>query len=509
MLLATSTCRCSLTILSVLLLITPRFTYYRTKPRRANVLSQNDDDVPHVTAIRPCKGYEPFLYECLVAALQQDYPTSKLTVSFCVPSKHDDAWPTIEKVLRDYPQHDARAYVEEEDTRLLGTNSNIGPNPKIRNMSRAYSEAKGDLIWIVDCNVWLNPGACGRMVDKLCGFGPDDTPSRPYKLVHHLPLAVDVSETQSRKMLSRYDAAYDGTDTSPLSSAQATSTPGCFGGRLDELFLSSAHAKMYVAINVVAVAPCIVGKSSMFRRSHLDSLTDGCGIDYFSYNICEDHLIGDLLWRSKLPRDHRGLKHKNHGLVMGDFAIQPVAGMSVANYIARRVRWLRVRKFTVPAATLVEPGTESILCSFYGGFGATTSRHTQHLFGSTWTVTMFWWVISIIVWASVDRLVYILLQSGLTVEEPSKAPPFAKPPREVSTWSARRSVTPWAKAWAGREFLALPVWLWAIWGGVTVTWRDKKLWVGMDMKVHEIEDRQRLQNGNGPWSASEAGKKRI
>ena len=37
-----------------------------------------------------------------------------------------------------------------------------------------------------------------------------------------------------------------------------------------------------------------------------------------------------------------------------------------------------------------------------------------------------------------------------------------------------------------REALTLPIWTWAIWGGVTVVWRDKKLWVGLDMKVHEV-----------------------
>jgi len=45
----------------------------------------------------------------------------------------------------------------------------------------------------------------------------------------------------------------------------------------------------------------------------------------------------------------------------------------------------------------------------------------------------------------------------------------------------------WLKAWLSREALALPVWTWAIWGGATVVWRDKKLWVGFDMKVYELD----------------------
>lgn len=43
---------------------------------------------------------------------------------------------------------------------------------------------------------------------------------------------------------------------------------------LEELFLSTSHAKFYTAISTVAVAPCIVGKSNMFRRSHLNALTN-------------------------------------------------------------------------------------------------------------------------------------------------------------------------------------------------------------------------------------------
>jgi ceramide glucosyltransferase len=45
-------------------------------------------------------------------------------------------------------------------------------------------------------------------------------------------------------------------------------------------------------------------------------------------------------------------------------------------------------------------------------------------------------------------------------------------------------------AWIGREVSALPIWIIAFWGGVTVEWRGRKFWVGLDMKVHEILDRE-------------------
>ena len=70
------------------------------------------------------------------------------------------------------------------------------------------------------------------------------------------------------------------------------------------------------------------------------------------------------------------------------------------------------------------------------------------------------------------------------MEAVDNVPPFARPPTGIS----RRSFLHWLTAWIGREALALPIWFWAFWGGVTVVWRDRKFWVGMDMKVHEIKN---------------------
>lgn len=463
------------------------------------------------------------MYECLAATCQQDYPRDKLTVHICISTRDDAAYQTVKRVVIDFPEHDVRLFIEDEDPMLVEGNAHprpFGPNPKIRNMSRSYREAKGDIVWILDCNIWVGSGTCGRMVDTLCGFSSNG-PKRPYKFVHQLPVAVDVDAATSG--IHRNDASiYDSTSSLPARDLDQSNTQHDFigraGGRLDELFLTSSHAKMYVAINTVAVAPCICGKSNMFRASHLNALTNtdgsaetrfGTGLDYFSHNICEDHLIGDLLWKSDTPAAVRaitgGLRMRNHGLVYGDIAIQPVAGMSILNYAARRVRWLRVRKFTVPVATLVEPGTESIVCSAMGAWGLTTSDFTKAIFGATWTSYAAWMLSSLAVWALVDRCVYILLMSGATIEDTqgdskirSNVPVFAKRlPR--APWQARRSFLPWLMAWVGRELLTLPIWTWAIWGGVTVTWRDAKFWVGLDMKVHPLssQDTRQSARSNG------------
>lgn len=426
--------------------------------------------------------------------MKQDYPAQKLTVYFCVSSRDDSAREVIEQLLEEHNGFDAKLLIEDEDPALKS--GGLGPNPKIRNMSRAYREAKGDIVWIVDCNIWSSPSTCARMVDRLCGFSVNGS-VRPFKFVHHLPVAIDVPPEEA----FQYEALTKNTRRQGVQKDYHAKRQA-LGGRLDEAFLSSSHAKMYVAINAVAVAPCICGKSSMFRRSHLNALTNsdystetrfGSGIDYFSENICEDHLIGDLLWKAKIPSTMPGeaKQWRNHGLVWGDLALQPISDMSVSGYIARRVRWLRVRKFTVPVATLVEPGTESILCSVIGAWGLARILVTGHyttFFLSTFTTL---WALSMFMWMMIDWSVYRHLHSGKTIDwkviKQSAVPAFARPVHGSFSRS-RRSFMTWMLSWIARESLTFPIWTWAIWGGVTVVWRDKKLWVGLDMKVHEMDE---------------------
>jgi ceramide glucosyltransferase len=433
--------------------------------------------VPHVTVIRPVKGWEAAWYDCLASTFRQAYPGAKLTIYLCVASADDPSFPYLQRLLREFPDSDARIMVEEQDPVLHGTDghvNNLGPNPKIRNISRAYREAKGDAIWIVDANVWVSKGAVGRMVDKLYGYLPTGARRRPFKFVHQLPLVVDTSSS-------------NGND--PEATSAGVLSYG--GGLLEEMFMSTTHAKFYSAINTVGIAPCIVGKSNMFRKSHLDRLTDpsrnpilpssdasrGRGIDFFSSYICEDHLIGDLLWRSNLPG------YSNHGLVRGDLAIQPTAAMTVADYIARRVRWLRVRKWTVLLATLVEPGVESLLCCAYFAIGLTSlpSNVRPALIPSTWCAAALIWVVGATVWMIVDRIVYAKLHKCQSVEVDVDTPTFAR-----GLGRGTRPFLAWLFAWLGREVLALPIWTWAVLLGATVSWRGKRFVVRMDMSVVEI-----------------------
>lgn len=401
-------------------------------------------------------------------------------------SEDDPAYPTLEKIVEEFsPSFDVRLYVEEYDPLISSLEgSELGPNPKIRNISRAYREAKGELIWIMDCNVWISRGVAGRMVDRLMGFQPDGAQTTPFRFVHLLPLVVDVP-------------AEPDDDTIPTSSLWARiSRLG--GGRLDEMFMATSHAKFYGAINTVGVAPCIIGKSNMFRKAHLDTYTSpehnarlpaadarrGRGTDFFSRYICEDHLIGDLLWNADIPG------YQQHGLVWGDMAIQPVRGVSVAAYCARRVRWLRARKFTVLVATLIEPGVESLLCNFCFAYAATTLPFFHEPFGipRTRAATVLLWAAGLAIWMACDRLVSGRLHACRTVEVDEDTPAFARGPPQ----GRRPFLREWLPAWLAREILAMPIWTWAVLLGTTVTWRGKKFKVHSDMSVealHGVDDR--------------------
>ncbi|KAI5918827.1 glycosyltransferase family 21 protein [Camillea tinctor] len=482
------------------------FRHYSSEPRQPISPTLPKDEIPHVTIIRPAKGLEPALYECLASIFHQSYPKDKLTIYFCVSSKQDPAYPIIRQLLDDYPDFDAKVFVESEDPYLHGEQgnvNNVGPNPKIRNLSRAYREAKGDIIWPLDCNVWIARDVAGRMVDKLCGYLPDNKRTAPYKFVHQLPLVVDTVTSMSHtnaegQALLSGSAVTGGSDTQsnidvPSSVLSRSWAHG--GGRLEEMFMATSHAKFYVAINTVGIAPCIVGKSNMFRKSHLDQATDPArnpilkgtaatlpqGLDHFSSYMCEDHVIGDLLWRTKL------LGFKNHCLVFGDLAIQPMAGMSISAYAARRVRWLRARKWTVLSATLVEHGVESLVCCLYMAFGLTSLPWVHDTFGiaQSWSAFGYYWLAGVTLWILLDRIVFKKLHAGQSIFIDEETPTFAR--GSLRGGAEKRRFDEWFLAWLGREVLALPIWTWAVLLGTRVNWRGKRFRVRSDMLVEAMD----------------------
>ncbi|KAA8912421.1 hypothetical protein FN846DRAFT_903562 [Sphaerosporella brunnea] len=438
----------------------------------------SEAEVPFVSILRPIKGYDPNLDICLSSTCLLDYPRSKFELVFCVASPTDTAIPVINHVLEQYPEMNARLSVGEED---------VGPNPKIRNLSKAYREAVGDIVWVLDCNIWVPPGTLRRSVELL--EGSKTNPG--YKLVHHLPIAVDITNTKSYAGGSRSPTSPTGTSFSLLlakdsdefgESSWLSRILTFGGGRMEESFLSSSHAKFYTAINTLKVAPCVVGKSEMFRRSHLAEVTqDGekSGLLYFSDYICEDHRISEKLFLNLVDDEVSGKrKWGKHGFG-DDLVFQPLQDMAVRDYLARRTRWIRVRKYETLSATIAESMTESITCSLIGSYAATTVPFIASRIGSTWVIFGCCWLLSMCFWAFCDRMLFNFIHSYKCTTMDQSSPNFIVDKKG-------RKLGQWALQWVGREMFAFPLWCCALWPG-PINWRGRLYRIRWsDTKVEEI-----------------------
>jgi ceramide glucosyltransferase len=299
----------------------------------------------------------------------------------------------------------------------LLANDDVGVNPKINNLMRPYTEAAHDILWILDSNVAVAPGTLARAVDILSGPSSSNTdpPRRRIALVHHVPFVI------------------------------SKRSHGSFGAQVEEAFLNTNHAKMYIAINTVAVDSCVIGKSNLLRRSDLECL-DGSlirqqypdneqrrGLAAFGRFLAEDNMIALALWHEL------DLRHD----LSYDIAYHTLEDMSLSDYVRRRVRWIRIRTHMSLAAMILEPFTESVMLS------AIVAMSLRFLTGIP--IQLFV-PAHFILWHLVDLDVYASL---------------AGHPLPLSKWWS------FLVAWLVRELLAFPLWLFAI-SGNKVEWRGKR-----------------------------------
>ncbi|TKY88821.1 hypothetical protein EX895_002062 [Sporisorium graminicola] len=455
---------------------------------------QHADSVPGVSILRPLSGLDSNLFSNLSSSFMQDYPNSRFEV---ILSIRDSTSTESQKVL-----NVARMVVAAHphiDARIIVGDHFAGVNPKINNLVRSYAASKYDILWIVDSQVWSPSGALARAVDDLCA----DPHSRPRPspswlsrnthgdrvgLVHHVPFAVLPSTS--------------------------------WGSRIERVFLSTTHAKMYLALNALSIDSCVMGKSNMYRKSDLACVPDSyfnvsqngsqgeegaIGSFAFSHNsqdsqfsrisrsaspsdqgvppssnhlelsneqvkdlsrpfarfsiyLAEDNMLAQSLWNPPL--------NLSHTLSSSDLAYTSVGDIrTLADYTRRRMRWIRVRKYMWLAPTLLEPLTESIISGLVGWFAISTLLLPSVLGVSrplpVWSHLLFFCV-HFGAWFLVDYTVFQRL---------SVAHEFLACNPGVDN-ADTMSVVEFAAAWAMREALALPIWAWAI-KGSTVSWRDR------------------------------------
>ncbi|SPO30770.1 related to Ceramide glucosyltransferase [Ustilago trichophora] len=206
------------------------------------------ESVPGVSILRPLSGLDSNLYSNLSSSFTQDYPKTRFEI---ILSIRDTSSPESQKVL-----NVARMVVAAHphvDARIIVGDHFAGVNPKINNLVRSYAASKYDILWVVDSQVWSPSGALARAVDDLCAdpanrprpsprWLPRKTHGQRVGLVHHVPFAVLPSTS--------------------------------WGSRIERVFLSTTHAKMYLALNALSIDSCVMGKSNMYRKSDLACVPD-------------------------------------------------------------------------------------------------------------------------------------------------------------------------------------------------------------------------------------------
>ena len=158
--------------------------------------------------------------ENLKTAFVQDY--EPVHYYFCCEGTDDPALAIMRSVAP------SGAHIEE----CAGDADLTVKNPKVANSMQAYGKIGEKWIWCIDSNTRLpHPAVLRRMVDELAR-------NPRVHLVHQLPVICD-AENQAAKV--------------------------------EAAFMNTAHAKLYVFLNILAPTSCVVGKSFVVNKADLDA----------------------------------------------------------------------------------------------------------------------------------------------------------------------------------------------------------------------------------------------